>query len=112
MDKIAHYRNVVRQVLQPFGAVHYAGSPSLQNQLIFDDENGHYLIMTVGWEGETPVRDCVFHIDITGGKIWIQEDNTDSDIASSLVEAGIPKSDIVLGFQSPAMRRFSSFGTA
>ena len=109
MGKITHYRNVVRQALKPFGSVHYAGSPSLQNQVVFDDANGHYLVLTVGWEGETPVRDCVFHIDITGGKVWIQEDNTDSDIASTLLEAGIPKSDIVLGFQSPAMRRFSSF---
>ncbi len=111
MDKIDHYRNIIRQVLQPYRVVRYAGSPNLQNQLIFDNENEHYLVMTVGWDGETPVRDCVFHLDIVDGKVWIQEDNPDSDIASMLMDAGIPKSDIVLGFQSPAIRRFTSFAS-
>lgn len=109
MDKVTKYRNIIRQVLKPFAENHYAGSPNLKNQLIFDVENDHYLVVTVGWDGEIPVRDCVFHIDITDGKVWIQEDNTDSDIASLLMEAGIPKSDIVLGFQSPSMRKYSSF---
>jgi hypothetical protein len=109
MDKITKYRNIIRQVLKPFAQNHYAGAPNLKNQLIFDTEHDHYLVMTVGWDGEMPVRDCVFHIDITDGKVWIQEDNTDSDIASLLMEAGIPKSDIVLGFQSPSMRKYSSF---
>lgn len=109
MDKIAKYRKIIREVLKPFAENHYAGSPDLKNQLIFDTENDHYLVVTIGWDGETPVRDCVFHIDIIGGKVWIQEDNTDSDIASLLITAGIPKSDIVLGFQSPSMRQFSSF---
>jgi hypothetical protein len=48
-------------------------------------------------------------VALTDGKVWIQEDHTDSDIASLLMEAGIPKSDIVLGFQSPSMRKYSSF---
>lgn len=109
MDKISRYRNIIRRALKPYGDVHYAGSPNLKNQLIFDNENDHYLVMTIGWEGETPVRDCVFHIDIIAEKVWIEEDNTDSDIASILMEAGIPKSDIVLGFQSPSMRKLSSF---
>jgi hypothetical protein len=109
MDKIKLYRKIIRQALQPYGDVKYAGSPNLKNQIIFDEVNDHYLVVTVGWDGEMPVRDCVFHIDISNGKIWIQEDNTDSDIASVLIDAGIPKSDIVLGFQSPSMRPFTSY---
>lgn len=112
MDKIARYRKIIKQVLEPFGSEHYAGSPQLTNQLIFDNEHDHYLVLTIGWEGETPVRDCLFHIDITDGKIWVQEDNTDIDIASILTETGIPKSDIVIGFQSPSMRKFSSYASA
>lgn len=112
MDKIARYRKIIKQILEPFGSEHYAGSPQLKNQLIFDSEHDHYLVLTIGWEGETPVRDCLFHIDITDGKIWVQEDNTDIDVASLLTETGIPKSDIVIGFQSPAMRKFSSYASA
>ena len=109
MDKLTKYRQIIRQILIPFRNDSYAGSPDLKNETIFDSENDHYLVMTIGWDNETPVRDCIFHLDIIGGKIWIQEDNTDSDIASLLVEADIPKSDIVLGFQSPSMRPFTNF---
>jgi XisI protein len=108
MDKIKQYRDIVRQVLEPYGTANYVGSPYLKNQLIFDSEHDHYLVMTIGWEDEKPVRDCLFHIDITDGKIWIQEDNTDVDVAQLLQETGIPKSDIVLGYHSPAMRAFAA----
>jgi XisI protein len=110
MDKVNKYRKIIRQTLLPFKNVHYAGSPDLKNEVILDGENDHYLVVTIGWDGETPVRDCIFHIDIIRGKIWIQEDNSDVEIASQLLDAGIPKSDIILGFQSPTMRQFSSFG--
>ena len=109
MDKLTKYRQIIRQILTPFKNDYYAGSPDLKNEIIFDSENDHYLVVTIGWDNEMPVRDCVFHLDIIGGKIWIQEDNTDADIASLLVDANIPKSDIVLGFQSPSMRPFTSF---
>ena len=106
------YRNIIQDIMTPYSEVHYAGSPGLSNQVIFDTKNDHYLVVTIGWEGEQSVRDCVFHVDIIEGKIWIQEDNTDEDLCTMLVESGIPKSDIVLGFQSPSMRRFSSFAHA
>ncbi len=109
MDKLNKYRQIIRQTLLPFGNDHYVGSAELKNEVIFDKENDHYLVVTMGWDKETPVRDCIFHIDIINEKIWIQEDNSDSDIASLLIEEGIPKSDIVLGFQSPSMRQFSSY---
>jgi hypothetical protein len=32
-------------------------------------------------------------------KIWIQQDETEDGIASDLLEAGVPKEDIVLGFR-------------
>lgn len=111
MDKIAKYRQIIRKTLTPYKNNRYVGSPDLKNEIIFDSENDHYLVVTIGWENEMPVRDCLFHIDIIDGKVWIQEDNTDSDIADILVDEGISKLDIVLGFQSPSMRRMSSLAT-
>ncbi len=109
LEKITRYRKIIQQVLRPFGEGTYAGSSDVTTELIFDKENDHYLVVNFGWEGEKPVRDCIFHIDIAkDGKVWIQEDNSDADIASLLIEAGIPESDIVLGFHSPSMRRFLS----
>jgi XisI protein len=40
------------------------------------------------------------------GKVWLQHDGTSLRIAEELHERGIPKSDIVIGFQPPYVRPF------
>jgi len=68
--------------------------------------------MTIGWENQNRIHHPVIHIDIIDGKLWIQADNTDCAIASELVLAGVPKSDIVLGFRMPEVRRFTEYAVA
>ncbi len=53
----------------------------------------------------------MIHIDIINGKIWIQCDFTEEGVANELVELGVPKTDIVLGFRSPHMRQFTGFAS-
>jgi len=65
--------------------------------------------MLLGREGVKRVHGCLVHVDIIGGKIWIQRDGTEDGIAEELVRAGVPKEHIVLGFRSPQMRRFTEF---
>ena len=43
-------------------------------------------------------------VAIRGGKVWLEADNTDAVIARELIGAGIPKSEIVLGFRAPELR--------
>ncbi|WP_460200716.1 element excision factor XisI family protein [Scytonema sp. NUACC21] len=43
------------------------------------------------------------------GKIWIQYNGTEEALAERLVELGVPRSDIVLGFHSPFKRQFTSY---
>ena len=42
-------------------------------------------------------------------KIWIQYDGTEYGGANELVDAGIPKTDIVLGFRHPSVRKHTGF---
>jgi len=49
------------------------------------------------------------HLDIMDNKIWIQQDGTEVGIANELVELGVPKQDIVLGFDPPILRKLSEF---
>lgn len=44
-------------------------------------------------------------------KIWIQRDFTEEGVASELVDLGVPKTDIVLGFKPPDMRQFTGFAS-
>ena len=52
------------------------------------------------------------HARLHNGKIWIEADLTYEGLANQLVEAGVPKGDIVLGFNSPDMRSYSEFAVA
>lgn len=49
------------------------------------------------------------HFDIQNEKIWIQYDGTKELVAETLVELGVPPSNIVIGFYSPFKRHFYGF---
>jgi len=51
----------------------------------------------------------LIHIDIKGGKLWIEWNGTEDEIADELVELGVAKSDIVLAFHMPYKRQFTGF---
>ena len=48
-------------------------------------------------------------INIKNSKIGIQWNGTEDDIAVELVEKGVPREDIVIGFHTPFMRKFSDY---
>ncbi|WP_309143394.1 element excision factor XisI family protein [Nostoc favosum] len=52
---------------------------------------------------------CLVHLDIINDKIWIQRDGTEYGIAKELVNAGIPKNQIVLAFQPADIRQYTEF---
>jgi hypothetical protein len=54
----------------------------------------------------------VVSLEIISGKVRLQADNTDLRIAERLEEAGIPKGDIVLGFQPPSVRPYTEYAVA
>lgn len=82
---------------------------SVEAQLAIDTTNDHYQLLFIGWQGEKRIYGCPIHIDIKAGKIWIQQDFTEVGIAQQLIDRGVPKSDVVLGFRSPFMRQLSEF---
>ena len=51
-------------------------------------------------------------IDIINEKIWIQQNNTEAKIVDELLERGVLREDIVLGFQHPQTRAISGFAVA
>ncbi|MEH1785276.1 element excision factor XisI family protein [Nostoc sp.] len=49
---------------------------------------------------------------LLAAEVWIQSDNTENGIANELVQAGIPKEDIVLEFHEPNVRKYTGFAVA
>lgn len=77
----------------------------VKDVIVQDDKNGHYLILSDGWEAHKRVHGLYFHIDVTiEGKVWLQYDGTDLEIGQQLLDRGIAKEDLVLGW-IPIYRR-------
>ncbi len=108
MDTLDLYREKIKEALMDYSQDSRPSS-DVEIETIVDTHNDHYQLMTVGWCGEQRIHGTILHLDIRGGKIWIQHDGTEEGIAYRLVAAGVPKSDIVLGFQSPFKRQFTEF---
>jgi len=68
--------------------------------------------MNMGWDGHRRIYGCVLHLDIKNGKIWVQQNMTEVRIAQELVDLGVAKKDIVLGFQAPEMREYNDYAVA
>ena len=79
---------------------------------MIDAEQNHFEVMHVGWDGQRRVHGAVIHIDIIGDKVWIQHDGTSPGVTDDLLEAGIPREAIVLGFRPPYVRQYTGFAIA
>ena len=79
----------------------------VEAKIDFDLVCDRYLMFHVGWSGERRVFGCVIYVEIRSGKFWIQRDGTEAGIAYVLIAAGVPKSDIVIGYRSLYMRKFT-----
>ena len=111
MDKLAQYRTYILQLLEQY-KVYKTSYKEVDIQVIIDSEHDHYQLVHVGWNNKQRIHGCSLHIDIIEGKIWIQYNGTDRHVASELVELGILKEDIVLGFQTPYRRQFTEYAVA
>lgn len=111
---VEQYRQYIRHLLSERAqrASMQRNAQEYEVQTIFDSEHDHYQLLYVGWRGDKRDFGCILHLDIKGGKIWIQHDGTEEGIANRLVEMGVPKQDIILAFHEPYLRQFTDFGTS
>jgi hypothetical protein len=111
MDQLNNYRRILRETILKYASF----KPSIGDvevEPIIDEAQGHYELMHSGWVRGHRVHGSVIHLDIRKGKVYVQFDGTDVGIADELVEAGIPKEDIVLAFKHPEIRQHTGFATA
>lgn len=100
------HKAIVRQLVADIAQITPSDEQS-ETQLIMDDERGHYVLFSVGWQHDRREYVPFVHLDVRAdAKVYIQHDGTDLRIAERLVEEGIEKSAIVLAFQSPNRRKF------
>lgn len=111
VGKMKQYREIAKQLLSEY-ASYQPSHGDIEVQTVFDAEGDHYQVVALGWDRKERIYGCSIHLDIKDGKVWIQLNNTELDIGQDLVERGVAKDDIVIGFQPPYLRVYSGYATA
>ncbi len=111
MDKLGKYRKTVEKIINEYAAIPYAYG-EIESRTMFDREKDSYMLYSVGWNSRGRIHGINIHIDIINDKIYIQHDGTEDGIADDLEAAGVPKTDIVLAFHAPELRKYTEYAVA
>ncbi len=112
MDKTLKYQKIIIDLLNEFSEF-WQSKRGVKNQVMADKDNHIYQLTMFGWQnGKRYVHLIAFHLEIINGKIWIHQNNTEAMIADELMEKGVAREDIVLGFIEPEARVYSGFAAA
>lgn len=111
MDTIEEYREIIKSILADYVSIPYS-QKGIKANLIISSDGNNYLVMTAGWQNKKRVHGCIIHIEIIEDKIWIHRDGTEYGIANELVDAGIFKDKIVLGFHPADIRPYTDFAVS
>ncbi len=112
MDTRLKYRRLIKDVLQKHADYRARLPDRYASQPIFDDERGQYLVLDMGWNGDRYLHATPIHISLIGDKVWVQYDDTEEGVATDLMQAGVSREDIVLGFRHPKIRQHTGFAVA
>jgi hypothetical protein len=110
MDKLTFHQQQLLTFLQQYKEEYRQDPGDVDTQIIADRENHHYLLVRVGWKQQRFYHYCLFHFDLKGDKIWIQQNNTETQVGDELMALGVAREDIVLGFKPEAIRVHTGFG--
>lgn len=111
MARVDEYKKHIQSLIQEYASLS-SSDREIEVETIIDTERHHYQVVNVGWVNNRRVYGCVLHIDLKNGKVWIQYNGTEMQVAEELVKLGIPKDDIVLAFHSPSKRQFTGFAVS
>ena len=113
MDKLVNYRETIQKILTDYdNLANRSSKKKYETCLIFDETHDHYLWMSIGWVNKKKINNTQIHIRIKNERVYIEQDWTDIGITAELLEAGIPKEDIVLAFHDPESRKLTEFAIA
>lgn len=117
MDQLEQYSQIIKHLLTHHYelATHQSSkvnSSEVSERLAFDDRYYNYLWFRFGWSGKQHIQHIIIYISIKNQKIWVEADATNFNVVDELLAAGIPKTDIVLGFHPPAKRPLTEFAPA
>ena len=109
---LTKYQNILTTYLTDYAKIKPANLPDIDSYAIIDKAQNHFQLLQVGWQDREYIFTVVLHFDIKKGKVWFQRNITDREVVDKLMEMGIAKQDIVLGFREPQIRPYTGFAVA
>lgn len=113
MDTNEEYSRIIKKLLKERERI---ASPFLQEgtelTCVFDDATRYYALLTLGWLKSGRVNTTTLLLRIKDNKVWVEQDYTNWAIADELMESGIPREQIVLGFQRPESRPHTDYAVS
>jgi XisI protein len=112
MDKLNKYQNILIDYLQEHAKRKPANMLDIDSFVISDKESNQFQLLQTGWQNNRFIFTVVFHFAIKNEKIWLLRNITEREIVDTLMEQGVPKEDIVLGFTHPMVRSQTGFAAS
>ncbi len=113
MERVTFFQQKIHETIEDYlRDLRQPANRHLEFTPILDEAGKHFQIVALGWEGSHRVFNMLFHLDIIGDKIWVQEDKMECSIAEMLVEKGVPKKDIVLAYFPEYHRQMTEYAVA
>lgn len=113
-NKIKKYENYIIALLEEhFTPYQEYVWGHLEDIVLIDKGRRHYQLLTTGWQKGKHIHDISMHFHIeSDGKIWVDTNNTEVQVAKELEKKGVPKTDIVLGFHPASVRHLTDYAIA
>lgn len=81
--------------------------------VVVDRKHHHYQVVGTYWKDDVFKLTIIFYLQIKpNGKVWLLVNNTDLLVFDELMERGIPKTDLVIGFLPESLRQYSGYAVA
>ena len=97
MDTTTTDRAIVKQVIERY-AKFVPSHGNIRLDTIFDDQQGRYALMQVGWDRGRRVRGNLIYITVQDGQVRVEYDGMEQGIINDLIKGGITPERIILGF--------------
>ncbi|MBR8834074.1 MAG: XisI protein [Stigonema ocellatum SAG 48.90 = DSM 106950] len=108
MNRVEQYTQIVQQTIHDLYNL-YLQMQDAQTFCIVDPASRHYQVIQTGWDSRHRRIYTSLHLSIQDEKVYVHSDPTEEGIANILIEKGIPQWDIVLEYQAPELRQYTSF---
>jgi XisI protein len=112
MDNTLNYHIIIMELLDEY-IVFWQNGDGIERKVLYDNTSKTYTLVSYGWQDKKRyLHGISFHLQIIDSKVWIHQNNTQYLIADELIEKGVARTDIVLGFIHERDRAYSGFASA